>query len=80
MRSKLVKWGNSLGLRLPKVFAADLGLRAGSELEITLEEGRVIIEPVVRPPLVLEDLLAGITRENLHQETDTGDAVGGEIW
>lgn len=80
MRSKLVKWGNSLGLRLPKVFADDLGLRAGSELEINLEEGRVVIEPVVRPPLVLEDLLAGINRENLHQETDMGDAVGGEIW
>jgi predicted RNase H-like HicB family nuclease len=31
-------------------------------------------------PPVLEDLLKGITPENLHSEVDTGPAVGGEVW
>jgi hypothetical protein len=34
----------------------------------------------VTPPLTLERLLEGVKDQNLHQEQDTGPAVGGEIW
>ncbi len=80
MRTKLVKWGNSLGLRIPKVFAKDLGLDEGSEIDLILNDGCVVITPVHPRTLELADLLAGITGDNLHGETDTGDAVGGESW
>ena len=80
MRTKVVKWGNSLGLRIPKSFAEEIQVAAGSEIELSLEEGRLVIEVARKPRFDLEDLLSGVTETNLHGETDTGDAVGGELW
>ena len=39
-----------------------------------------MVEPVVEPGPTLEQLLAGITEQNLHGEFDTGPAVGKETW
>ena len=80
MRSRVQKWGNSLGLRIPKVFATDTELVAGSEVEIEVEDGRLIVTPVIKPSYRLEDLLAGVTPENLHEAVDWGEAQGGEAW
>ena len=43
------------------------------------EEGHLVIKPR-KPEYRLEDLLAQITEENIHGETDTGEPVGVEIW
>ena len=37
MRVKVQAWGNSLGLRIPKAYASELGVRAGSEMEVNVE-------------------------------------------
>lgn len=78
MRRRVQPWGNSLGLRIPKSIADDTGLMAGSEVDIEVAEGRVIVTPVSQPTYRLEDLLAAITPENLHAEFDLGEAVGDE--
>lgn len=80
MLTKVQKWGNSLALRIPKAFALDAQLEHDSVVEVSLEDGRIIIKPVVSPTWTLEKLLEGINSENLHQETVTGPAVGNEIW
>ncbi len=80
MRTKVVKWGNSLGLRIPKSFAEEVRVAEGSTVELTLEDGRLVIRPAAQPEYALEDLLGGITDANLHAEVDTGNAVGGEEW
>ena len=46
MRTRIAKWGNSLGVRIPKAFTADAGLADGDGVEITLEGGRIVITPV----------------------------------
>lgn len=80
METFVRRWGNSLALRLPKPLAAEAGLAEDTPVELLLEEGRLIIAPVVEPRYALDALLAGITPENLHGEVDSGQAVGGEAW
>lgn len=79
-QSRVQKWGNSLALRIPKPFAEAAGLTADSPVEIRVEDGQLVIRPVARPDLTLDDLLAGITEANLHGEVDSGAAAGGEAW
>lgn len=80
MRTKVVKWGNSLGLRIPKSFAEEVQVSEGVEVDLSLEDGHLVIRVVPRENLNLKDLLAGITDANLHGEIDTGNPVGGENW
>jgi antitoxin MazE len=80
MRVRVQKWGNSLALRIPKSFAMETALDSGTEVELTLEEGRLVVTPRRAPGYELAELLAHVTRENLHAETDTGSSVGSESW
>ena len=80
MRVRVQKWGNSLALRIPKSFATETELDPGSEVDLTLEEGRLVITPLSEPAFSLDDLLAKVTRENLHGEVDLGSPRGQETW
>lgn len=80
MRVRVQKWGNSLALRIPRSFAAETALDPGSEVDLTVEDGRLVVTPMGGASYVLDDLLAGITESNLHAEQDTGDRVGAEAW
>ena len=73
------KWGNSLALRIPKYIGTDLDLQDGTEVDIIIENGSVIITPV-STKYELEDLVRGITAENRHTETDWGTPEGDEVW
>jgi antitoxin MazE len=80
METHVKKWGNSLSVRIPKPFAAEIGLEDNSTVELSLAGGRLIITPIAESHLSLEGLLAQIAEDNLHREVDTGPAVGGEVW
>jgi antitoxin MazE len=80
MLTKVQKWGNSLALRIPKAFALDVQLKNDSVVDVSLVDGQIVIKPVAAQAWSLEQLLAGVTSKNLHHETDTGDAVGIEVW
>ena len=79
MRTKIVRWGNSLGLRVPKVLAEGLGVKDGSAVEVSLARGQLIVRPAPAC-FELDDLLAEVTEENLHAEVATGEPVGSENW
>jgi antitoxin MazE len=79
MKTYVQKWGNSLALRIPKAFAEELGLEPNGAVELLLVEGHLKIVPQTRPQ-TLEDLVARITPENTHDETDWGPPVGDEVW
>lgn len=80
MRAKIKVWGNSLALRIPKHLADESGLKPDSQVEVRVEGGTLIVEPVATPDYQLDDLLAQITPDNLHGEIGTGEAVGNEAW
>ena len=48
MTVTLHRWGNSMGLRLPKPLLEQIGLGEGSKVDIKIEGGRLVIEPVRR--------------------------------
>ena len=80
MKSRVQKWGNSLALRIPKSFAVEAGLRADGAVELSLVEGALVVQPVAPQPPTLDELLRGITDNNMPGEWDTGPAVGKEAW
>jgi len=80
MKTQVQKWGNSLALRIPKPFAEEIGLRRYSEVEVSVQDGRLIIEPIPDSAPELKALLAQVTEENLHHEISTGHAMGREAW
>ena len=43
MRTRIQKWGNSLALRIPKSFAAEVKLEQGSEIEVSLVDGKLVV-------------------------------------
>lgn len=78
MKVKVQAWGNSLGLRIPKVYANALGVGSGSEMEVKMEDGALLT--TAAEAIHLEALVAEITAENQHRSTDWGDGSGGEAW
>ncbi len=80
MRSRIQKWGNSLAIRIPKAFAAEVQLEQDSQVEIALIDGTLVITPVPEESFTLEQLLSGVTKKNIHREVDTGGSVGNEAW
>lgn len=80
MQTKIQKWGNSLGLRIPKSFAEEVGVEDGSEVDLAVEKGQLIVRPRRSPTHELRKLLRAVTAETLHTEIETGDPVGREIW
>ncbi len=80
MRKKVNKWGNSLGLRIPKLVAAEVGLEENSLVNLTIVNGSIVISPEREPPLDLKAMLNKVTEENLHSEVNTGPAIGREAW
>ena len=80
MKTRVQKWGNSLALRIPKSFAAEAGLQADAAVELSLVEGTLVVQAITPQPLSLDELLRGITDENLPGEWRTGPAVGKEVW
>ena len=80
MRAKIQKWGNSLAVRIPKGIAELVELADGREVELTVEEGRMIVQPARKRRYSLDELVAGITDENSHDEVGTGPSMGNEAW
>ncbi len=73
------KWGNSLGLRLPKSVAREAQLDEGDKVEVSVRNGTIVVRPT-RPSYSLDDLVARITPRNRHGESDWGTPVGHEPW
>ena len=80
MLTKIQKWGNSLGLRIPKSFASEASVEAGSTVDISIEDGGFVVRPVRRPRYSLDELLRQVNARNRHGEVSTGDSVGREVW
>lgn len=80
MQSKVQRWGNSLAVRIPKAFAGELGLGEDSPVELSMSHGDLVVSPIAPRTFTLEQLLAGITDENIHEEVTTGPALGNEAW
>jgi antitoxin MazE len=84
MKVAFQKWGNSLALRVPKAFADEIGASDGKAAEMSVSNGKLVIEIARsqrrRRRYRLDELVAGITPDNRHEEIDWGPPVGNEVW
>jgi len=81
MASQIItKWGNSLGIRIPRSIAKQINLEEGTAVTFTVSEGNLILKPQKRKKYTLNELLEGMTSDNFHEEVDMGVPVGNEIW
>jgi len=77
---KIHKWGNSLGLRLPKALAEQAGIGEGTEVDIAIEEDRIVIQRSRPLRYELSEMVSLIKESNIHEEVETGEPEGGEAW
>jgi antitoxin MazE len=74
------KWGNSAAVRIPATVLDEAQMKIDQPVDVREERGRIVIEPVRRQVFAIDDLIAGIRADNLHDPIDTGARKGGEVW
>jgi antitoxin MazE len=87
MQTKIVKWGNSRGIRIPKAFLENMNVAENDPVYITLSDEKIIIEKIKDiKHKTTEERLAEFYGENFDQkravqkEINWGRPVGQEIW
>ena len=75
--SQIVKWGNSLAVRIPKPLAEEAGVREGDAIVIEAAHGLINLRPKLRVP-TLRELVAQIARDDRYGEIQTGPERGKE--
>ncbi len=78
MNATISPWGNSLGLRIPKVIAQTLHLSASDTVFFTIKDNSLIIKKKEKKSL--DELLQKVTPKNIHKETQPSYPVGSEVW
>ena len=79
MKTQIKKWGNSAVVRIPKPLLKGVDLEIESLIDLSIVNGRLVIEPISDEEFTLDALLAGITPDNVHDEVDFGEPVGNEL-
>lgn len=78
MRAQMLKWGNSLAVRIPKTVAEEANLKDGDAIEIGVDaDGSVQLLRIGKVP-TLAQLVSQITPENRYPELSAGPEVGKE--
>ena len=78
MEVVLARWGNSLGVRIPKDIASRTGLREGARVDIEAQGNRIVITPA-RRRYELAELLRDVTPQAMREAFDWGPDKGREI-
>ena len=79
MVTRVQKWGNGLGPRIPRSLAAEAKVGEGSSVELSLRKGALPVSPA-RHRYSLHELLARVARRDVHLEVDSGPPRGREAW
>ena len=78
------RWGNSLAVRIPKALAEALKVSDGKQADMRVENGTLVLRPIVKPGrkprYTLDELLRGMSKDDVPQEVDWGASRGNEAW
>ncbi len=81
MKTTTQFWGNSLGVRIPAPVARDMNLTSGTEVDLQVESGRIVLTPTRRVRRYrLKSLLPRISAANMPAGDVWGAPVGREVW
>ena len=70
---------DQLILSIPKSFVSASPITPGSLVEVSLVDDKIILAPARRSRYRIEDLMAGVTDENLPEKIDFGPPIGKEL-
>ncbi len=79
-KTRIMKWGNWYGIKVPKKYVELLGLFDGDAVMLIIENEKIVIKPISSINYSLDELISKITPENFHTEIDFGPRVGREFW
>ena len=75
------KWGNGTGVRLPKRVLEEVHLSPNQQVEVNIENGKIILTPIPDTrPITLEQLLVNVTPELIGGEIFWGEDSGAEAY
>lgn len=77
---KVQKWSNSMALRIPKPFADQISIKIGTFVDLSIDGGKLIIEPIQQEEDDLKSLMSEVKESNLHKEYLSDKPIGKEIW
>ncbi len=80
MLSKIQKWGNSQGIRLPKYVLDDAQIHVGDDLEITVKEGQIALKKMAKRKFELAEMVKRMPRGYHTREESFGTPTGKEEW
>lgn len=76
--SKIARWGNSDALRVPSDILKSLNWTTGTEINLNVENGKIIIEK--KSSYTLKDLFKDYNGDYQCKEFDWGEPMGNELW
>jgi antitoxin MazE len=80
MVSKVQRWGNSQGLRLPKHILESADISVGDSVEVISQEGQIIIKKVSKRKFNLAEMVSRMPRNYKVREESFGKPIGKEEW
>ncbi|MDE2725848.1 MAG: AbrB/MazE/SpoVT family DNA-binding domain-containing protein [Gemmatimonadota bacterium] len=75
--TRISKWGSSLAVRIPKAFAEEWGVKAGTSVEMTFNSDGIHLR---KPKRDLEDMIDAIDPDNLPPYLWDDQPRGNEAW
>jgi antitoxin MazE len=82
MITKVQKWGNSQGVRIPKKFLDNSHIKIGEEVELAIRDGKIIIESTnkIHGRYSISELVSNLPKDYNSKEENWGNPVGKEEW
>jgi antitoxin MazE len=80
MEGRVVKWGNSLAIRIPRSVASEVRLEEGAAVDVRVEDNAMVVRKTEDARVDLAGLLRKVTKTNVHGEVSTGRRKGREAW
>ena len=78
MKTKIIKIGNSKGIRLPKVLLQQTGIR--NEVDLNIEDGKIILEPVRKKRNGWSEAFKEMAKNSDDRLLDQDETLGQTSW
>lgn len=80
VQSQIIEINGAFAVIIPEGVLTDSEFKAGSSVNVYTQAGKIVIADPAQPHYTLDELLDGITDENIHPVIDWGPPVGREVW
>lgn len=81
MTTTIQKWGNSQGVRIPKILLDSINWSENEEVSINIEKDKLVIEKAkTQNRKNIKELFKDYKGEYKPEEIDWGEPEGEEIW